>query len=79
VQSAFDRGERRSATLADAGRAALARQPAFRLDYLDVRDDETLALVPALVRGGVVAAAAFLGSTRLIDNVLLGDAERRLG
>ncbi len=79
VKSAFDGGERRTAALADVGRAALARQPAFRLDYLEVRDDETLAVVPALVRGGVVAAAAFLGKTRLIDNVLLGDAERRLG
>jgi len=79
VKAAFDRGERRTAALAEAGRAALARQPAFRLDYLEVRDDETLAMPAALARGGVVAAAAFLGATRLIDNVLLGDAERRLG
>ena len=79
VRAAFDAGERRSEALAAVGRTALAATPAFRLDYLEVRDDETLELVPALAAGGVVAAAAFLGSTRLIDNLLLGIAERRLG
>ncbi|MBM4014660.1 MAG: pantoate--beta-alanine ligase [Planctomycetes bacterium] len=79
VQAAFTAGERRSEALAAVGRAALATTPAFRLDYLEVRDDETLELVPTLGGGAVVAAAAFLGSTRLIDNLLLGSAERRLG
>jgi len=79
VREAFDRGERATARLAAAGRERLARSGAFRLDYLEVRDDATLALPERLADGGVAAAAAFLGKTRLIDNVLLGDAARRLG
>jgi pantoate--beta-alanine ligase len=79
VRSAYSAGERRSDALAAAGREKLAMEPGFRLDYLEVRDDETLALEPVLGAGGVVAAAAFLGATRLIDNLLLGDAERRIG
>jgi pantoate--beta-alanine ligase len=78
VRDAFDRGERSTAALAAIGQARLAACKAFRLDYLEVRDDETLALPPRLERGGVVAAAAFLGTTRLIDNLLLGDAARRV-
>lgn len=79
VAEAFDRGERATSRLAAAGRERLARCRALELDYLDVRDDETLGEVPRLGAGGVVAAAARLGSTRLIDNLLLGDAARRLG
>jgi pantoate--beta-alanine ligase len=79
VREAFDRGERATAKLAATGREKLAKSAAFRLDYLEVRDDATLALPERLAGGGVAAAAAFLGKTRLIDNVLLGDAARRLG
>jgi len=79
VREEFDRGERSPARLAAAGRERLARSAAFRLDYLEVRDDATLAIPERLAAGGVAAAAAFLGRTRLIDNVLLGDATRRLG
>ncbi len=79
IGAAFDAGERRSATLVGIGKAALAREPAFRVDYLEVRDDEALAAPEELGAGGVVAAAAFLGTTRLIDNLLLGAAARRLG
>ena len=79
VRDAFDGGERSTERLAGVGRAYLARSPGFRLDYLEVRDDDTLAPRETLDRGGVVAAAAFLGTTRLIDNLLLGAAVQRLG
>ncbi len=79
VRAAFDAGERDPRRLAEAGRTRLANRPAFRLDYLDVLDDETLAAPDRLATGGVVAVAVFLGTTRLIDNVLLGSAEQRLG
>jgi pantoate--beta-alanine ligase len=79
VRAAFERGERDPARLAALGRADLERCKAFRIDYFDVRDDATLAVPARLDRGGVAAAAAFIGRTRLIDNVLLGDATRVLG
>jgi pantoate--beta-alanine ligase len=44
-----------------------------RLDYLELRDAETLAPVAGTVRApAVLAVAAFVGNTRLIDNVQLG-------
>jgi pantoate--beta-alanine ligase len=58
---------------AEAKQAALARLtalPHIRVEYLEVVDPESMAPVDA-VRGPVrVAAAAFLGATRLIDNIL---------
>jgi pantoate--beta-alanine ligase len=51
------------------GKAALAAA-GFRVDYLDVRDAETLQPVDADVHRPLrVLAAAWLGRTRLIDNV----------
>ncbi len=78
VRKAFDRGERRAEQLQDLGRKQLEGS-GFRLDYFEVRNDEFLAADALLEDGAVAAAAAFLGKTRLIDNVLLGSAQSRLG
>ena len=52
-------------------RADLNREPGLRLDYAEVVDPATLLPVADLRRGALVAVAAFLGTTRLIDNLLL--------
>jgi len=44
----------------------------LRLDYLELSDAETLKPLPgAIVRPVVMAIAAFVGATRLIDNLQL--------
>lgn len=49
---------------------ALIRSGFTKVDYIEVRDAETLApYVPGSGRPGRVLAAAWLGATRLIDNV----------
>jgi pantoate--beta-alanine ligase len=57
---------------AEWGEAELLRAGFDAVDYVTVRDAETLALWPGPTRPGRVLAAARLGSTRLIDNVPLG-------
>lgn len=53
----------------ERGRAALT-QAGFRVEYLEIRDAETLAPVPKIVGAPArVLAAAHLGRTRLIDNM----------
>jgi pantoate--beta-alanine ligase len=42
-----------------------------RVDYVEIRDAETLGEVTAETRDILVAVAAFFGATRLIDNVIL--------
>jgi pantoate--beta-alanine ligase len=55
--------------VASAGRFKLEGK-GFRVDYVAVRDPETLAPLFGPIRGPArVMAAAFLGTTRLIDNV----------
>ena len=52
------------------GRAALTQAGFGPIDYLEVRDAQTLrAWTPGSGRPGRVLAAAWLGKTRLIDNV----------
>lgn len=72
ARETFEQGERDAARLVDCARATLHLTPGVRLDYLELRDADTLAPVDGRVsRPAVMAVAAFLGTTRLIDNQLL--------
>jgi pantoate--beta-alanine ligase len=52
----------------DHGRRALTGA-GFRLDYLELRDAETLAPISVLTAPARLLGAAYLGRTRLIDNI----------
>jgi pantoate--beta-alanine ligase len=54
-----------------AGQIVLASEPEVRVDYFRVVDPDTLEDVADVRSGALVALAAFVGATRLIDNVLL--------
>ena len=71
VQGSFARGERSAAKLVAAGRKILDEVPDVRLDYLSVVDPESLERVEQVANGSMVAVAAYVGATRLIDNVVL--------
>jgi pantoate--beta-alanine ligase len=65
-------GERDAAVVRAIVAEALAAEPAFRLQYLAVCDARTLAPVAMVTPGEtLVAIAAYLGETRLIDNLRL--------
>ena len=71
VQTLADRGERRAAELIRAGEEVVREEPGAKLEYLEVVNPDTLEPVADVSRGALVAVAAVVGSTRLIDNVLL--------
>ena len=71
IQSRFERGEHTAARLIDAGKQVLAREPGARLDYLEIVDPDTLEPVEEVTNTVLVAVAAFVGNTRIIDNILL--------
>ena len=71
VQQLVDAGERDVGRLMAAGREEFARENSVRLDYFEIVDAETLDGLESVSGGALVAVAAFVGSTRLIDNVLL--------
>jgi pantoate--beta-alanine ligase len=71
MQLAADDGERNADKLREIGLSVIAEEPAARLDYLAIVGPDTLDPVPDLAQGALVAVAAYIGSTRLIDNLLL--------
>lgn len=72
ARQALAAGERQAATLLAAARRVLDAAAGVRLDYLELRDAESLTLLDgAIAKPAVMAVAAFVGSTRLIDNQVL--------
>lgn len=71
MQAAATNGERRVAALVQLGLGALEGHA--RLDYLEIRDAVNLSSIDTLTSGVPARAlvAAFVGTTRLIDNVAL--------
>jgi pantoate--beta-alanine ligase len=62
-------GERDARTLIDGARAAM---DVDRVDYLELCDAATLVTLVQLDRPAVLLVAAFIGRTRLIDNIQIG-------
>jgi pantoate--beta-alanine ligase len=79
MQRLADQGQSDSAQLAAAGKQVLAEEPSVRLDYLEVVHPDTLDTVSDTTSGALVAVAAFVGSTRLIDNIVLHGKRRGAG
>ena len=75
MRDAFDGGERSAAALEALGNAAVSAEREVELEYLAVVDPDTLEPVPLASPGCIVAIAARIGKTRLIDNVILGAAD----
>jgi len=72
---AFTAGETDPAALERLTTDRLAATPGVAIDYVAVVDETTLSRPQRASPGSVLAVAVKLGSTRLIDNVVLG-AER---
>ena len=71
VQTLADQGEANSSQLIAAAKSVFAEEPAVRLDYVEIVNAESLEPLTDISSGALVAVAAFVGKTRLIDNVLL--------
>jgi pantoate--beta-alanine ligase len=71
VRKLFEAGERRAEKLIAAGREEIAGEKSVRLDYFEVVNPESLDAVETVGSGVLVAVAAFVGTTRLVDNVSL--------
>ena len=71
VQLLVEKGERRAAPLIAAAQDVFREEPEVRVDYVEIVDNETLDPVAEVSGGALVAVAAFVGATRLIDNILI--------
>ncbi|HEY2914515.1 MAG TPA: pantoate--beta-alanine ligase, partial [Candidatus Angelobacter sp.] len=71
VQTLADQGESNSARLKVAGEQVIAEESAVKPDYFEIVNRDTLDPVADISGGALVAVAAYVGSTRLIDNIVL--------
>lgn len=74
IAAAFAAGERSGDALVAVGRGVIDAERDVRVDYLAVVHPATLEPVAVAERDSVALLAARVGSTRLLDNVVLGDA-----
>jgi pantoate--beta-alanine ligase len=71
VEKEFGNGERSAARLIVTARQVFGREPQVRLDYFEIVDPDTLDPVEQIKQRTLVAVAAYVGATRLIDNIVL--------
>jgi pantoate--beta-alanine ligase len=65
-------GERSGAALIEGARGVFSEEPDVRVDYVELVDWETLWPVLNAAPGALFAVAAWVGTTRLIDNAIIG-------
>jgi pantoate ligase / CMP/dCMP kinase len=71
AQDLFISGNRVTSNLLNAVRSTLQDHPEIQLDYLELVDPQTMVPLDAIQTSGLLAIAAKVGNTRLIDNILL--------
>ena len=67
-------GEVSASRLRDGMLKILAESGGLKVDYVEIVDTENLRPVEAVRDNTLIAVAAFVGGTRLIDNVIIGKA-----
>jgi pantoate--beta-alanine ligase len=71
MEQMIAQGERRSKVLIHGGTEVLQTAASVRVDYVAIVDANNLLPVASVETGTLVAIAAYLGKTRLIDNFLV--------
>jgi pantoate--beta-alanine ligase len=71
IRQRFDQGERSASKLLSSGIKIFQQEPGARLDYLEIVDPESLDATRSISKEALVAIAAHIGTTRLIDNEML--------
>jgi pantoate--beta-alanine ligase len=72
----FAAGERDTHKIKNKIETALLGEKDIKIDYVEIVDAETLRPLDVLRDNALIAVAAFVGSTRLIDNIIIGGEDR---
>ncbi len=77
AREVYKKGERHGAKLVELVRTTIEAEQRVRLDYVSVVDADTLEKIDKLDdRPILIAVAAYVGKTRLIDNTILNKAKK---
>jgi pantoate--beta-alanine ligase len=78
AKQAFKDGERNASRITDLIRQTVESEPRARLDYVTIADAETLEKLDRVDdRPTLIALAAYVGKTRLIDNTILNKVKKK--
>jgi pantoate--beta-alanine ligase len=78
AKQAFRDGERNASRITDLIRQTVESEPRARLDYVTIADAETLEKLDRVDdRPTLIALAAYVGKTRLIDNTILNKVKKK--
>jgi len=78
ARSAYENSERDGTRLLELVRSTIAAEPLARVDYISLNDAETLEPLEHIAdRPALLSLAVYLGKTRLIDNMVLGQTEKQ--
>lgn len=72
VKALYEQGERNAEVLLKFVKNSLQAEPGTKIDYVAAVDSETLQPIATVIRPTLLAVAVFFGTTRLIDNIVLG-------
>lgn len=73
AKAAFESGERDAGTLRKLMMDVLLQEPLARVQYVSCADPETLEEHSGEISSALLSMAVFIGKTRLIDNILVGE------
>jgi pantoate--beta-alanine ligase len=73
AQEAWMRGQQDGDHLRETIRTVLSAEPLARVDYISAADPITLQEINGNAERALLSMAVFVGTTRLIDNMVLGD------
>lgn len=73
--AAFQKGERSTEIILSITHDTIDKNKIFRLQYLELRRWSDFETVERVEEKSLLALAAYLGKTRLIDNLIFGDEE----
>jgi pantoate--beta-alanine ligase len=72
----FDAGERRVSAIIKVVEETIRSKDGMSIQYIEIRDAETLEKIDRVTRPAVIAIAVMVGSVRLIDNMVIGRSEQ---
>jgi pantoate--beta-alanine ligase len=73
AKASYDKGERQAGKLRQVMQDTLASEPLARMQYVSCADYDTLQELEAVTGKTLLSMAVFMGKTRLIDNIVLGE------
>jgi pantoate--beta-alanine ligase len=73
AKSAYEKGERNAGKLRQIMQDILASEPLARMQYVSCANYDTLEELEEVAGKTLLSMAVFMGKTRLIDNLVLGD------